>query len=492
LARALIASFWRNLVRAALAGAVVGSIGLAPANGGQPSEDIADLVEKLLPAVVNISTTQTIKVPQVEIPQFPPGSPFEEFFKEYFDRLQRQERSLKVASLGSGFIIDSAGDIVTANHVIREAEEITVILQDEPDRPLKAKILGRDSRADLALLKIDAVRPLPSLKWGDSDKARVGQRVIAIGNPFGLGGTVTAGILSARARALDAGPYNTFLQTDAAINKGSSGGPLLNMAGEVIGINTAILSPTGGSIGISFAIPSSVARPVVEQLRKFGHLRRGWIGIRYQRVTPEIAQSLGLANAVGALVASVTPGGPAETSGIKAGDVILRFDNKDIVDIRRLAEAVAGADICKTASVVVFRHGRTLELKVGVEELKQPAEAKAGPKEEQPGQARAGERSLPSLGLSLLPLTKESRGRYEIAPDVNGAVVTSVEPGGPAAEIGIRSGDVMSGVDGQRVSSADQVVRLVEAERRSGRKAVLLLIQRGEDIQFVAVPIRAG
>jgi serine protease Do len=274
-------------------------------------DSFADLAQKLLPSVVNISTTQVIEGrPGMELPKLPPGSPFEDFFKEFFDRNQPEQRSRRATSLGSGFIVDAKGYIVTNNHVIQEADEITVILHD--DTRLKAELVGRDTKTDLAVLKVKSTAKLSAIKFGDSDSARVGDWVMAIGNPFGLGGTVTAGIISARGRDINAGPYDDFIQTDASINRGNSGGPMFNLRGRLIGINTAIFSPSGGSVGIGFAIPSSTARPVIKQLIKHGQVLRGWLGVHIQAVTEEIAETLGLKDATGALVASIIPGGPAE------------------------------------------------------------------------------------------------------------------------------------------------------------------------------------
>jgi len=339
----------------ALIAAPAGPGGVGRASAHAAPDGFADLADKLQPAVVNISTTQTVKPEQhsesttPELPQFPPGSPFEEFFKDFFNRnnphggtgSQNQAEAHKATSLGSGFIIDATGYVVTNNHVIADADSITVILHD--DTNLKAELVGRDTKTDIAVLKVKTDKPLTAVAWGDSDKSRVGDWVLAIGNPFGLGGTVTAGILSARQRDINSGPYDDFLQTDASINRGNSGGPMFNMDGEVIGINTAIYSPSGGSIGIGFAIPSSLAHEVVSELiQEPDHaVHRGWLGVRIQAVTDEIAESLGLDKAHGALVASVSDNGPAQNAGIQPGDVILTFDGKTVEDMRHLPRLVA-------------------------------------------------------------------------------------------------------------------------------------------------------
>ena len=347
--------------------------------------NFADLAEKLLPAVVNISSSQTIGAKKAEggsdEPKAAPSSPFDEFFKNFMDK-QKQggggtdnipapimpSPTHKATSLGSGFIIDAKqGLVVTNNHVIADADEITVILQDNTN--IKAELLGRDEKMDLALLHIKTTHPLVDVKFGDSDKMRVGDWVIAIGNPFGLGGTVTSGIISARARDINAGPYDDFLQTDASINRGNSGGPMFNMSGEVIGINTAIFSPSGGSVGIGFAIPSDLAQPVVEQLHKFGHTKRGWLGVRIQAMTDEIAESLGLDKRRGALVASTASDGPAARAGILPGDVVLSFDGKPVDEMRSLPRLVAEATVDKTVPLTVWRNGKEISLKVVVGEL---------------------------------------------------------------------------------------------------------------------------
>lgn len=454
-----------------------------------PPESFADMVEKLTPAVVNVSTTQTIQGgPGVEIPQFPPGSPFEEFFKKFFEQ-QQKDRPHKVTSLGSGFIIDPAGYIVTNNHVIAEADEVTVLFEDSSHARLKAKVVGRDAKTDLALLKVEAGHPLPYVKFGDSDKSRVGDWVVAIGNPFGLGGTVTAGIISARARQLNAGPYDDFLQTDAAINKGNSGGPMFNMAGEVIGVNSAIYSPTGGSVGIGFAIPSSLAKPVIEQLRKYGKTRRGWLGVKIQTVTDEIAESMGLPKPSGALVANVTGGGPAEAAGIQAGDVILKFNNHAVEDMQHLPRIVAETQIGKTVPVELWRKGKRVTIEAKVGELQESEQVANAPGEEKGKSRPSQEQKVDPLGVSLAPLSPDLRDQYDIGVEVKGVVITSVRDQGNAASKGLKPGDVIVEVGQEQVSSPAQVASMIEQARKAGRKSVLLLVERGGDLRFVAVPI---
>jgi serine protease Do len=460
----------------------------------KPAPDgFADLAAKLLPAVVNISTTQTIKSdkpgrPGPDVPQFPPGSPFEEFFKDFLDRNKNKPEAQprRATSLGSGFVIDSSGLVVTNNHVIADADEITVTLQD--DTNFKAEVVGRDTKVDLALLRIKPTKPLVSVKFGDSDVTRVGDWVLAIGNPFGLGGTVTAGILSARAREINAGPYDDFLQTDASINRGNSGGPMFNMNGEVIGINTAIYSPSGGSIGIGFAIPSNLARPVVEQLRDFGRVRRGWLGVNIQSVTDEIAESLGLDKPKGALIASVRDGGPAQEAGIQAGDVVLTFDGKDVTDMRRLPRIVAETPIDKAVKVTVWRKRKehTFDVKVG--ELKEEdQQAALAPSKQQPPAEPPG--TVKTLGLSLANLTPELRERFSLAEDSAGVVVVDVAGDSAASEKGMRAGDVIVEVAQEEVKTPAQITAKIDDAKKAGRKSVLLLVDRQGDLRFVALKI---
>ncbi len=344
--------------------ALAGSAPLAlapssPAFAQARPTNLADLAEQVDDAVVNISATQTIEEKGGSaIPELPKGTPFDEMFEEFFKNHGGipRPRAQKAQSLGSGFVIDPSGIVITNNHVIGDANDIVVIFTD--GRKLKAKVIGKDSKVDVAVLKVESDKPLKSVKFGDSDKARVGDGVMAVGNPFGLGETVTAGIISARNRNIDSGPYDDFLQTDASINKGNSGGPLFNMQGEVIGINTAILSPSGGSIGIGFATPSATVEPVIAQLQQFHETRRGWLGVRIQPVDDTIAESLGLGTARGALVAGVEDKGPAKPAGLKAGDVIVKFDGKDIEESRDLPRMVASTPVGKTVDVVVVRNGQ--------------------------------------------------------------------------------------------------------------------------------------
>ena len=480
---------------------VLAIAGLPPAAARPAPEGFADLAEKLLPSVVNISTTQTVKPDKPGEraspgrPQFPPGSPFEEFFKEFFDRDgQRGERpeprSRKATSLGSGFIIDPAGYIVTNNHVIAEADEINVILHD--NTRLKAQVLGRDSKTDVAVLKIKTDKPLVAATWGDSDKARVGDWVLAIGNPFGLGGSVTAGIVSARQRDINSGPYDDFLQTDASINRGNSGGPMFNANGEVIGINTAIYSPSGGSVGIGFAIPSNLARDVANELINDPEhtVRRGWLGVRIQAVTDEIAESLGLDKPRGALVASVNDNGPAQTGGIQPGDVILGFDGKQVNDMRHLPRLVAETRAGKTVPVTVWRKRQQETLQVAVGRLDETEQVAA---KDTPGSKSSKPESptVTALGLTLSNITPELKDKFSLRDD-RGVVVVSVVNDSPAAEKGLRPGDVIMEASQEEMKSAGQIAGKIDEAKRSGRKSILLLVERQGDLRFIALRLDQG
>ena len=499
-----------RLARRAAVGRLVDLLIVAPvvlaswAASARPAPDsFADLADKLLPSVVNISTTQTMRSDRgrehagPEIPQFPPGSPFEEFFRDFFDhgmpksgRPEAQPR--KATSLGSGFIIDPAGYVVTNNHVIADADEITVILHD--DTNLKAEVVGRDTKTDIALLKVKSDKPLTAVTWGDSDVARVGDWVLAIGNPFGLGGTVTAGILSARQRDINSGPYDDFLQTDASINRGNSGGPMFNMDGRVIGINTAIFSPSGGSIGIGFAIPSSIAKEVVAELQSENDhtVHRGWLGVRIQGVTDEIAESLGLDKARGALVASVTEKGPAQVAGIQAGDVVLSFDGRLVGDMKRLPRLVAETPVDKTVPVTIWRKREETTVQVKIGRLEESDQQQASTQES----LKKGEKARPgvvkTLGLTLSSITPELKEKYSLADDSKGVVVVEVAKDSPAAVKGVRAGDMIMEAAQEEVSNPSEVSNRIDEAKKSGRKSILLLVERQGDLRFVAVRLDQG
>lgn len=456
-----------------------------PAAARSAPDSFADLADRLLPSVVNISSTQVDRSNQDrQVPQLPDGSPFGDSFREFFNRNQGAPR--RATSLGSGFIISEDGLIVTNNHVIDGADEITVTLSDDSQH--KAELVGRDPKTDLALLRIDAKRVLPAVSWGDSTKSRVGDWVVAIGNPFGLGGTVTAGIISARQRDINQGPYDSFLQTDASINRGNSGGPMFNMDGEVIGVNTAIFSPTGGSVGVGFAVPSSIVSRVIAQLEEYGQTRRGWLGVRIQTVTDEIAESIGLDKARGALVSSVMEDGPAESGGIQDGDVVLSFDGKDVDSMRELPRIVAETDIGKSVPVVVWRDGREREVSVEVGQLDEevPVLASTGPR----GNAiEPEEATIDDLGVSVTSITDDMRQQFSLPDDLRGVVITGVEPNSAAAEKSLRPGDVIVEVSQEKVSSPGQIAEKIREVREADRSSVLLKINRNGDRRFVAVRI---
>ena len=379
---------------------------------------------------------------------------------------------------------------MTNNHVIEGADEITVTLQDNTS--LKAKVIGRDDAGDIALLKVDvpAGVTLHALQWGDSTASRIGDWVLAIGNPFGLGGSVTAGIISARGRDIHEGPYDDFIQTDAPINRGNSGGPLFNMDGQVIGINTAIYSPSGGSIGIGFAIPANMARVEVEQLQKYGHPRRGWLGVRIQEVTPEIADTLGLKPARGAMVAGVNPGGPADAAHLHNGDVILQFNGQDVKDMRALPRAVADSEVGKQVPLVVWRDGKEVTLDATLGELPDDKTQLAATSPSKAVPTTPSE--MDGLGMTLAPITPETRDKYQLGDKQKGVVITQVAPDGTAAKQGLKAGDVIVEVQQSEVNSPADVQSHVESVRKENRRSVLMLIQRSDGMQWVPVPLGGG
>lgn len=478
----------------AAAGIVVGGIvafqPVHPARAQGPVS-VADLAEDLGDAVVNISTAQTVQGHRsVPMPQVPDGSPFQEFFEEFFNRQNRDEdqQPRRVQSLGSGFVIDGKeGIIITNNHVIEGADEVTANFND--GTKLKAEVIGSDEKTDLAVLKVTPEKPLTDVKFGDSDAIRVGDWVMAIGNPFGLGGTVTVGIVSARNRDINSGPYDNFIQTDASINRGNSGGPLFDMQGNVVGINTAIISPSGGSIGIGFAIPAKTAMRVIDQLREFGETRRGWLGVRIQEVTDEIAESLAMDEAMGALVAGVTDDGPAAKAKIEPGDVIVKFDGKDVETMRELPRMVAETAIGTEVDVVVLRKGEEVTLKVTLERLEEnePAEASASA-EEQP-EAKPAEKSE-VLGMVLAELDDALREQFTIEEDVTGVVVTEVKPGSSAEEKRVMAGDVIKEIAQEAVETPADVKAQIDKLKEEGRRSALLLLSNPTgDVRFVPVRI---
>jgi len=473
-----------------------------PANttqAAQRPESFADLAEQLLPAVVNISTEQEVQAQQFGgFPQFPPGSPFENFFEEFFgDRGipgfrppgQNEAPKRKVTSLGSGFIVSPDGLVVTNSHVIAQADQIKVILHDESEIP--AEVIGVDQKTDLALLKIETSQKLPFVSFGDSDVSRVGDWVLAIGNPFGLGGSVTAGIISARARDINAGPYDDFIQTDAPINRGNSGGPLFNLDGQVIGINTAIFSPNGGSIGIGFAIPANMARDVVDQIKTFGRTKRGWLGVRIQEMTPDLAESLGLPEPTGALITSVAEEGPADEAGFEAGDVILSFSGQEILTMRDLPRIVAATPINETVRVEVLRQGgkKTLKVTLGDLEKAEKQMEKAEEVSDDKDMDGADEKDL-LLGMRLSTLNEGLRKRYRLSNDVTGVVVTGVKRTSAAAEKGIRPGDVIVEALYRKIKTPSDLEEAVEKAQSQGKPALLMRVVSQGTPRFVVVKLK--
>ncbi|WP_093967457.1 Do family serine endopeptidase [Actibacterium lipolyticum] len=449
---------------------------------GMP-ESFADLADQVSPAVVNITTSTTVAASTGPGPQLPEGSPFEDFFRDFMgpDGDDGQRRQRRSQALGSGFVISEDGFIVTNNHVIEKADEIEI--EFFSGKTLEAKVIGTDPNTDIALLKVESDEPLSFVPFGDSDLMRVGDWVMAMGNPLGQGFSVSAGIVSARNRALT-GTYDDFIQTDAAINRGNSGGPLFNMDGQVIGVNTAILSPNGGSIGIGFSMASNVVTNVIGQLQEFGETRRGWLGVRIQDVTPDVAEAIGLETAAGALVTDV-PEGPAAEGGIEAGDVITSFDGVEVADTRELVRVVGNSGVGETVRVVVFRDGKTQTLKVtlGRRETAENAVPAAAPALED----EVVEKEL--LGLTLTPLTDELRDQLEVGSLGEGLVVTDVDEMSEAYEKGLRAGDVITEAGQQKVASADDLEARVEEAKEAGRKSLLLLIRRQGEPRFVALSL---
>lgn len=433
----------------------------------------ADLVERVKPAVVNISTTEKVDTTrQSGMPSFPPGSPFEQFFKEFFDRQQAGPRN----ALGSGFIIDPDGYIVTNNHVIEDADKVTVTLSDGSSHP--ATVKGRDPKTDIALLKIEAKQPLPHVVFGDSDGTRIGDWVIAVGNPFGLGGSVSAGIVSARGRDLHAGPYDDFLQIDAPINPGNSGGPLFDRAGRVIGIATAIYSPSGGNVGIGFGVPSKLAMDVVAQLKSTGSVERGWLGVQMQPLTDALAKAMGRKSEDGVIVSNVQPDSPALAGGVEQGDIILRVNDTKVKDPRDLATAIAGLKAGDKAKLQVWRDGkeRDLTVTIGMQPSEQVAEA-------------GGEATKDKVGLALAPLTPELRNRLGIEGPAKGVIVADVASGSRAAESGVREGDVIVRIGGETVTKPDQVAEKIRTARQAEKEAIAMLVLREGTTYYLALQL---
>jgi len=460
--------------------------------GGSPAmvPSFAPIVRKVLPATVSISislrpgarlddedTDESDAGPGV----MPGTSTLDEMLRRFFEEQPAPGRQRTV--LGSGFVIDPAGYIVTGNHVVTNADKITITFQDNRERP--AKVVGRDALTDLALLKVDADQPLPYAAWGDSDAAAVGDWVLAVGNSFGLGGTVSFGIVSARGRDLHSGPFDAFLQIDAAINRGNSGGPIFNIEGQVVGITTAIYTPSGGSVGIAFAIPANLAKPVIDQLRAHGKVIRGWIGVQLQEVTPAIAGSFGLAKAEGALVVDVVDGGPGARAGFRRGDVVLSYNGRSIETLRDLSILVADTPPGQQGAVVVWRKGHDVTLSPIIEEMPQPRSVALN---DSGGRGdRAMETTASILGLTLAPLTPEGRQLFNVPNKVKGALVFSIADDSPFADLDIARGDVIVSIDQEPVSTPREAVAKLRTATRRREGSVPILLNRGGAGRFIAL-----
>jgi serine protease Do len=462
-----------------------------------PQQSFAPLVKKVLPAVVNISVTEKAGSDEQFSSQLPEefqGSPFDEFLHRFFEQRRGEggqggrpeEGGAKRIALGSGFIIDQSGTVVTNNHVVGEAAKVEVVLQDNTKYP--AKIVGRDPRTDVAVLKIKADKPLPYVNFGDSNAAQVGDWVVAVGNPFGLGGSVTTGIISARGRDIHSGQFDDFLQIDAPINRGNSGGPTFDLKGEVIGINTAIYSPNGGSVGIGFAVPSNVAKNVVDQIEAHGKVTRGWLGVQIQQVTQPIAASLGLKSDHGAIVAAVSPNSPGAAAGLKQGDVVLSFNGTDIKEMRDLPRLVAATSPGTKGTLKVWRNGESVDLEVTIGDMPEnPQVAMSGRR----GGSDTGDETgrAQALGLQFATLSDELRRELHVGRDVHGAVITGVGNGSLSDSLGFERGDVIVSINQQPVQNAEDAARMLKSAADSAQKSALLLINRHGQTRYVGVDL---
>ena len=466
-----------------VAGAAPGALAPSQATAQEMPPSFAPVAKDLLPSVVNIATTRNVEQQAGPLGQLPEGHPLREFFERFGGGDRSQQRQRRTRSLGSGFVIDEAGYVVTNHHVIKQADEVSVILQD--DTRLQAEVVGSDPKTDLALLKVDAERDLTAVDWGDSARAQVGDWVLAIGNPFGLGGSVTAGIVSARGRAINAGPYSRFIQTDTAINRGNSGGPLFDTDGEVIGVNTAILSPSGGNVGVGFALPSKVAQPIIAELKQNGEVVRGWLGVSVQPVTEQLAQGLDLPQDTGALIGDVRPQSPAAEAGLKSGDVVVGFDGAAVDDPRDLAWKTAQRDPGERVELSLYRDGERRRLEVELGRLSDAAQqaAAAG------GTDELARLTAQSMGVQLAPPRPQVLEQFDLPRDVDGAVVARVAPNGPAAGQGVRPGDVIRQVGRRAVDGPRDVYTAVDQALAQGNDGVVVLLRRGNQTQFVSIPL---
>ncbi|HVJ33852.1 MAG TPA: DegQ family serine endoprotease [Terriglobia bacterium] len=479
----------------ALSGALLLSPMVSGTAQAYPAPDsFADLAAKVTPAVVNISSTHKVTESDMQdegMPfDFPKGSPFEQLFRPFQEQQRRQHRNEKIMSLGSGFIVDPAGYIVTNNHVIDEATDIEVTMTDGKEYP--AKLVGTDTKTDLALLKISAPHPLPFVNFGDSDKERVGDWIMAVGNPFGLGGTVTAGIVSARGRDINAGPFDDFLQLDASINRGNSGGPTFDTDGDVVGINTAIASPNGGSVGIGFAIPSNLAKPVIESLREHGSVERGWLGVQIQKVTPDLAKALGLPQPEGALVADVQSDSPAQKL-LKTGDVIVGYNGQTVDEMRELPRLVAATKPQSKVDLTVWRGHQMVKVSIVIGKLKPDQKVAENDTPDQNAPSSSDNSvDVADLGASFAPLDAAARSQLNIDKSVKGVIVSNVNDDSPLAEQGIAEGDVIERIGDTAVTTPQDVSRLTKDAKANHQSVVMMLVDHHGQELFVAVKLAAA
>lgn len=507
----------QNSLRGAATGVAMGllMLGVVPAAPALAQEtpavaqelpSVADLSERLLPSVVEITVQSKAEgMPSIDMPQVPDDSPFKDFFDDFFKRHQqgggdggdggkdkKRNSGRTVTSAGAGFIIDASGLVVTNNHVVEGADGIEVRLDDST--VLKGELVGRDPKTDLAVIRVKSDRALPAVPFGDSDHLRIGEWVLAVGNPFALGTSVSLGIVSARNRDINAGPYDDFIQTDAAINKGNSGGPLFNMKGQVVGINTAILSPTGGSVGIGFSVPANTAKGVIDQLVKYGETRRGWLGVKVQSVTPDIAESMGMGAPRGALVADVTKTGPAEKAGIEAGDVIVEFNGHPIKEMKDLPRVVADTEIGKGVPVKLLRQGKEVMVNAEVGRLEDGEKLVADQDTSQnDGAGGTAPAVVTALGMTLSSMSDELRAKFNIDADLNGAVVTEVAADGAAADKRMEAGDVITEAGEKEVTGAADVSAAIDTAKAAGKSSVLMLVAKGGkqgDMRFIALKLK--
>lgn len=485
----------------ALAGGFVLSLAVAlgPASAQSPPQlpstprgpdGIADVIEQVIDSVVLISTAQNVDAgadhQKAPAPELSPNAPLDQFFDDFFERQKRGENEPRPTGEGSGFVIDASGTIVTNFHVVDGADRVEVVFND--GTKLAAEVVGKDKEIDVAVLKVKPVAPLKPVRFGDPDSLRVGEWVLALGNPFGIGLSATSGIVSGRNRDMRTGKYDNFIQTDASINKGNSGGPLFNLAGEVIGVNTAILSPTGGSVGIGFAVPTSAFRPVVAQLLEFGEARRGYIGVRIQDVPDEIAKRLAMKNVQGALIAQTVDGGPAAHAGIKKGDVVVSFDGKPVATSRALQRFVADAPIDRDVDVLIWRDGSEIRTKVKVARLDELAEL-AKPAEDKPATPPAATGQV--LGLDVAPLNDDVRGRFKIDPTIeNGVVIVAVRPESPLKDANLRIGETIVEIGQKKIGSVEEMkARLAELKNEGQASALALIVNPVAEMRYLRMPV---